>query len=144
MPSFSKSSRNKLNTCHEDLQLLFNEVIKHRDCTIIYGHRSVELQQELFAQGRTKPGKIVTHLDGVNRLSKHNYNPSLAVDVVPYFKEKPHIRWDDIDSFKEFGNFVLGVAKALKEKRFIENDIQWGGNWFSFPDMPHYQLKLNT
>ena len=33
--------------------------------------RTTERQQELYAQGRTKPGSIVTWLDGVNTISKH-------------------------------------------------------------------------
>jgi peptidoglycan L-alanyl-D-glutamate endopeptidase CwlK len=44
MPQFGKDSLTKLSTCHPDLQKLFNEVIKHYDCTILEGHRSDEDQ----------------------------------------------------------------------------------------------------
>ena len=40
MPNFSIVSKQRLNTCHQDLQKLFNEVIKHYDCAVIQGARS--------------------------------------------------------------------------------------------------------
>ena len=135
MPNFSKSSQKKLETAHQDLQALFQTVIKFWDCTIIYGHRTVEEQQKLYAQGRTKPGKIVTYVYGVNRKSDHNYMPSRAVDVMPY-----PIDWDDRERTREFGWFVLGVARMLKEYGAIENDIKWGGTWKNFVDLPHYYI----
>ena len=140
MPSFSQSSQDKLATCHQDLQTVFQNVIKHRDCIVVYGYRSPEEQNELYQQGRTKPGKVVTYLDGHQRKSNHNYNPSRAVDVMPYFDEEPHIRWDDIDSMKEFAGFVQGVATMLRAYGTIEHDVDWGGNWKSFKDYPHYEL----
>ena len=76
---FSESSKVKLATVHEDLQRLFNEVIKHTDCTITSGLRTLEEQQELYAQGRTKSGPIVTNADGVN--NKSNHQGGNAVDV---------------------------------------------------------------
>jgi peptidoglycan LD-endopeptidase CwlK len=135
MYSFSKRSRDNLNTCHEDLQTLFNEVIKHRDCTIVSGHRSVEEQFELYRQGRDLPGKIVTYRDGYQRMSNHNYLPSRAVDVVPY----PSL-YSDEQEIIEFGNFVMGVAVALKECGEISNDVDWGGEW-RWIDLPHYEIK---
>ena len=38
---------------------------------ITYGVRTVKEQSDLFAKGRTKPGKIVTNCDGVIKRSKH-------------------------------------------------------------------------
>jgi peptidoglycan LD-endopeptidase CwlK len=74
MPKYSNRSKEKLESCHHDLQKLFNEVIKYYDCTIIEGFRSNECQEELCCQGKStlKAGK-----------SKHNQNLSLAIDVAP-------------------------------------------------------------
>lgn len=70
MPSFSKRSRDNLETADVRLQKLFNEVIKEFDCTVISGHRSPEEQFELFKKGRQeidgvwkKVGATVTNLD---------------------------------------------------------------------------------
>ena len=58
MPEFSEVSQSRLATVHQDLQVVFNEVIKHFDCTIIYGLRTLKEQQALYAKGRTAPGGI--------------------------------------------------------------------------------------
>jgi peptidoglycan L-alanyl-D-glutamate endopeptidase CwlK len=130
MYKFSKTSQARLDTCHPKLKQLFEEVIKVADITIVSGMRTPEEQLELYKQGRTEPGNIVTNLDGYNKKSKHNENPSLAVDVVPY-----PVDWNDIDRFIELSHTVKTLAHHLG----IE--IQWGGDWKTFKDYPHWQLK---
>ena len=130
MYTFSHKSLTNLATCHDDLQTLFREIIKHYDCTIIQGWRSNEEQNEYFRAGRSK-------LRGGQ--SKHNASPSLAVDVVPY-----PIDWNDYKRFYYFGGLVKGIAFKLKIP------IRWGGDWDSdnnfkdqtFHDLPHFELLL--
>ena len=141
MPSYSAKSRSRLETCHENLQILFNEVVKSFDCTIVSGHRTREEQAALYAQGRDKPGNIVTTKDGVVELSKHQgvdgEEPSWAVDATPY-----PIDWADEERMVYFAGFVKGVASRMGIK------IRWGGDWDSdtetddegFRDLPHYEL----
>lgn len=127
MPKFSKSSAAKLATCDTRLQIIFNGVIKERDCTIICGARTLEDQQKAFAGGFSK-------IDGINKTSKHqiskNRPKSLAVDVLPF-----PINWNDEKGHTDFANFVLKKASELKI------NLVWGGNWKSFKDRPHYELK---
>ena len=148
MPSFSKKSASILETCHPKLQQVFNEVVKTFDCTIISGHRPPEEQFKLFQKGRIKDDlgnwlivkreDVVTYKDGYEKLSKHNYRPSLAVDVVPY-----PVEWDNKDRMIYFAGFVKGVSEKLGF------EIVWGGDWDAdtdmedqtFKDLPHYQLK---
>lgn len=133
MPAFSTQSQKQLQTCDPDLQKVFNEVIKHWDCTVLQGHRGEDEQNELYRTGKSQ----LQYPD-----SEHNSNPSRAIDVVPYFSNAPHIRWDDKAAFYHFAGFVLGVARQMG----IE--LTWGGNWdgddelhdSSFIDMPHFQL----
>ena len=40
MPRFGRTSLKRLNTCDEDLQALFKEVVKYFDCSVIEGHRN--------------------------------------------------------------------------------------------------------
>ena len=136
MYKFSKRSLNNLATAEEKLQVLFNEVIKEVDCTVIYGHRTPEEQFELFKQGREKKdgwwvkvGKTVTNLDGSIKKSKHNYFPSKAVDVVPF-----PLDWNNIESFK---NLAVIIKKKAKE---LNIDVEWGGDW-QMKDFPHWQVK---
>ncbi len=125
--SYSKRSEENLVQCHQDLQVVFREVIKHRDCSIICGHRDEADQNAAFDRG---------HSQLKYPRSKHNKTPSLGIDVIPY----PFSGWRDTVAFKEFGNFVLGIATMLKSYGAIENELTWGGNWKTFRDLPHYQL----
>ena len=83
MYKFSRKSLSKLETCHKDLQILFNQVIKNIDCIILEGYRDSEKQKELFEEGKSKIIK-----------SKHNLKPSYAIDVAPY--PIPY-KWGDIN-----------------------------------------------
>ena len=129
MFKFGKTSKERLETCHEDLQKVFNEVIKHVDCSVIEGYRNEERQNKLFSEKKTK----VRYPNG-----RHNSNPSRAVDVVPY-----PIDWNDRERFHLFAGFVLGIAKSMGIV------LRWGGDWNmnfevddnNFDDFPHFELK---
>lgn len=137
MPAFGKTSKEKLETCDPRLQEIFNEVIKHYDCTVLQGVRLKEEQNEYFRTGKSK-------VQWPN--SKHNVlNPgdkSRAVDVVPYFKTAPNIRWEDKEAFYFFGGVVMAIAATKGIK------LRWGGNWDgddefkdqTFMDLPHFEL----
>ena len=118
MPSFSQSSKDKLDTCHPDLIRLFNEVIKEYDCSILEGHRDMERQKQLFRDKKTK-----------TLASKHLYEPSRATDVMAY-----PIRWDDIQGQHEFATKVYMIAMVLGIR------VKWGGNFKTFYDSPHWEL----
>ena len=75
MPRFGKRSNVNLASCDERLQKVFNEVIKHVDCSVLEGHRGEERQNKLQEEGKSK----VRYPDG-----RHNASPSNAVDVAPY------------------------------------------------------------
>jgi len=129
MPKFGKSSKKRLATCHEDLQKVFNEVIKKVDCSVLEGHRSEERQNKLYEEGKTK----VLYPKG-----RHNASPSRAADVVPY-----PVDWNDRERFHLFSGFVLGVAYRMGI------DLRWGGDWNmnfevddnKFDDFPHFELR---
>ncbi len=154
MPKFGKTSTSRLDSCHKDLQTVMNEVIKYFDCSIISGHRPPEDQFELFKKGRKEQdgkwviaskGKVVTYKDGYERKSKHNENPSHAVDVVPY-----PVDWKDERRMDYFAGFVMAIAKIFKNKGIIDHDVVWGADWndntilndHKFIDRPHFQIKI--
>ena len=137
MPSFSQTSMDRLRSCDPALEMLFVQVVRDFDCTIVCGHRTAREQQELYALGRTKPGRIVTYKDGVNDLSKHNFYPSLAVDVVPH-----PVQWSNTNRMYHFAGVVIQTARAMGIR------IRWGGDWNRdtqtdderFVDLPHFEL----
>jgi len=162
MPKYSTRSQQKLLTVHQDLQVIFNQVIKEYDCTIVFGRRTTSEQFLLYQRGRKLVGdawiiedkkKVVTYKDGHCKRSKHQPPDgevlSLAADVIPYHKKYPHIRWKDTKSLYHFSGYVRGVADTLKAYGEIEHDVVWGGDWRdsfaldenSFMDLVHFQLK---
>lgn len=126
MPVFGKRSRTNLAQCHDDLQVLFNEVIQYVDCAVICGHRGRIAQNEAFNKGFSK----VRYPN-----SKHNSLPAMAADVVPW-----PIDWDNIQRFVDFGEFVLKIADRLYKEGKITNRIIWGGQW-NWKDYPHYEIR---
>ena len=129
MAKFGKSSKERLATCDERLQKVFNEVIKYVDCSILEGYIDGERQDKLFKEGKTK----VMYPEG-----RHNNNPSRAVDVAPY-----PIDWDDRERFHLFAGFVLGIARSMNI------NLRWGGDWNQnfevddnkFDDFPHFEIR---
>lgn len=86
---------------------------------ITQGYRSIEEQNSLYAKGRTSPGQKVTNAKGGQ--SYHNYR--LAFDVV--IMKNGKAVWENIPS--NIGN--LGAVYGF----------EWGGNWSTFKDYPHFQ-----
>jgi len=136
MPSFSRRSLDRLATCHPDIRAVFDEVIRHRDCTIIEGVRDRETQAEYVRTGRSKTMN-----------SRHLKQPdgfSHAVDVAPY-----PVDWQDPKAFALFAGYVLATADRMKEDGQISRSLVWGGDWdgdgnvreHSFFDGPHFQLE---
>lgn len=122
-----KSGAN-LATCHIDLQKIFREVIKYYDCSVTCGERGEMEQDDLFSAGKSK----VQYPN-----SKHNTQPSLAVDVAPY-----PIKWEDINRFAEFIRFCEGIAIGKFNIR-LRVGMDWNGDWRSdesFLDYPHIEL----
>lgn len=134
MPQFGTRSTSNLNEAHPDLQTVFNEVIKHFDCTVIEGFRGEAEQNEAYRTGKSK-AKFGQ--------SKHNKTPSLAVDVCPY-----PINWSDLNRMRYFAGYVVGIAAMMKGKGIIDHNIRWGGDWDKdtevkdnrFQDLPHFEI----
>lgn len=135
MPIFGQNSLRKLATCHPELQVLFNEVIKYWDCAILEGHRNEADQEIAFRAGNTK-----LHFPQ----GKHNSTPSMAVDVVPV-----PLDWKDIQRFTLFAGYVLGTAEQLRAAGKMTYPVRWGGSWANdklltknqFNDFPHFELR---
>jgi peptidoglycan L-alanyl-D-glutamate endopeptidase CwlK len=139
MARFSSISKKNLKELNTDLQAVLLEAIKVTDFTILNGYRPPRIQFEMFKRGRQlKDGiwqivdksKVITNCDGYKIIGKHNKKPSEAVDIAPY-----PIDWNDIDRFKRLADIVLNTAR----QHGIE--LVWGGNWRTFKDYPHYELK---
>ena len=89
---------------------------------VISGLRTYDEQNDLYALGRTKPGRIVTNARG--GFSNHNFGIAFDVGV---FEGSQYL--DESPKYKAVG--VLGTDLGL----------EWGGNWKTIQDEPHFQLR---
>lgn len=92
MPSFGSTSKKRKEECVYPIQEVLDIAIQIVDFTILCGARYEKEQHDAFVDGRSK-------VDWPN--SKHNpkpenFNLSEAVDVAPYYSEKPNVRWPDL------------------------------------------------
>ena len=89
---------------------------------VISGLRTYEEQDALYAQGRTAPGNKVTNAQG--GYSNHNFGIAFDVGVFE-------------------GGRYLGELPKYKAVGALGTDLglEWGGNWKTLVDEPHFQLR---
>ena len=107
------------------------------DLLITCTYRCPSDQNALFAQGRTKPGAIVTRAKAGESL--HQYR--VAYDLVPLRNGKPvwgtkgnGIDNDPSDDDKDDLELWQRVAELGKQC-----GLEWAGDWKSFKEYPHFQ-----
>lgn len=93
---------------------------------ITCGVRTVEEQKKLVAKGASKTMNS-RHIPGADGYSK-------AVDVAMVLNGK--LSWDWPLYAK-----IAAAMKAAAAKEMVP--IEWGGDWKSFKDGPHFQLPKN-
>ncbi|WP_339248272.1 M15 family metallopeptidase [Paenibacillus sp. FSL R10-2796] len=101
---------------------------------ITQGLRTIAEQDALYAQGRTKPGSIVTNAKG--GYSYHNFG--LAVDFALLLPNGSSVSWDMNRDYN--GNNIKDWIEVVEEAKKLGFD--WGGDWTSFKDYPHFQMAF--
>ena len=124
MPHFSRISRERLLTCDSRIITVCSEVIGFYDFSVLCGHRGEAAQNAAYANHHSQ-------LRWPHSL--HNTYPSLAIDLAPW-----PIDWDDLYRFHELAGAMLYVARS----KGIE--MEWGGHWPRFKDLPHFQVPPRT
>jgi hypothetical protein len=92
---------------------------------ITSGLRTWKEQDELYAQGRTKSGGIVTNAKG----GRSNHNYGLAFDVVPI--ENGKVNWKS-KNWNKIGQIGKRVG------------FSWGGDWKNIVDKPHFEMLFGN
>lgn len=95
--------------------------------------RTVAEQDDIYAQGRTKPGTIVTKVRGSSYSSMHQWG--IAFD----FYLDMDVDGDGSTKDDAFNNATKLFDKAGKIGKSI--GLEWGGGWTSIIDRPHFQLQ---
>ncbi len=135
--SFDKRSENNISTLQipaQRLARIFLQILKDAgiDARIISGTRTYPEQDQLYAIGRTIPknrGKVTNAKGGQ---SNHNFGIAWDTGV---FKDQQYLKTSK--PYEDAAALVKAEAKTLTE---LEN-LEWGGDWDSFKDTPHYQLS---
>lgn len=135
MPSFGKSSKDRLITCHPILQELMWRTVEERDCSITCGHRNEVDQNQVYE-------KRLSRVRWPN--SKHNSLPSMAVDVVPWPE-----KWESESAFLDLYEVIRDSWASMVAENLTEDYcLRWGGDWDgdgdrkdqTFDDLPHWEL----
>ncbi|GAA4274961.1 M15 family metallopeptidase [Aquimarina gracilis] len=122
-------SENRIKKLHPAIQNKVRTFINRAEkegiqLRVTDGLRTFQEQDDLYAQGRTKPGKIVTNAKAGQ--SYHNYG--LAVDVVPMVNGRPNYK-DDYQKMARIGK-SLGFT--------------WGGDFKNLSDKPHFHMTFGN
>ena len=121
---FSQRSKNRMAGLHPDLIAVFNLAIQRTpiDFAVIEGMRTLARQKELVTKGASKTMNS-RHLTG------H------AIDVAPLEGGQVSWAWP---LYHKLAPVIKGAADELGV------DLDWGGDWSSFKDGPHWQLSWDT
>jgi len=118
--NFGERSNKRLEGVHADLVRVMRRAIAESDIdfTILEGLRTTERQRQLVAKGASKTMRS-RHISG------H------AVDIAPIIDGK--VSWD--------WPLYRKIARVVKEAALKEGvKVEWGGDWRTFKDGPHWQL----
>lgn len=127
--TFDSRTEKTLSTLHPKMQekmrqflTIASPVLEEKGVVakVISGLRSYDEQDALYAQGRTKPGRIVTNA----RAGYSNHNFGTAADL-GLFKGEKYLPESYL--YDELGPIGKSVG------------LEWGGDW-KFQDLPHYQF----
>lgn len=107
------------------------------DLMVLEGVRTPARQKELYAQGRTKPGNVVTWTLESNHFVNKKTGYGHAVDLVPY-----PVDWNDLKKFDLISRAMMASAAKLNIP------IRWGADWDrdgnprerGESDSPHFEL----
>ena len=129
-----KTSLARLKGVDEQLVNIVKRAIEisEVDFTVLEGVRTLERQSELYAQGRTAPGKIVTWT------MKSRHIEGKAVDLVPY-----PLDWNDLEKFNKIKDAMFQAASEQ------DVNLRWGADWDGDGkyrekgeyDSPHFELN---
>jgi peptidoglycan L-alanyl-D-glutamate endopeptidase CwlK len=91
------------------------------------GPRTIEQQRELFKKGATRTMRS-RHLIGKDGFC-------YAVDLAAWIGTERNVKWD--------WPLYARLAKIMKQAaKDVKVPIEWGGDWKSFKDGPHFQLPV--
>ena len=132
MYRLSKRSLRRLKGVEPIMIAIFVEGIK--DSPYDFGiprHGGLRTPDEQFLLYQQRPR--ITTKDGFKKKSYHQ--SGMAVDIYAFVDGKP--TWET----KYYKPIADHLKKVAKEKFNVT--LEWGGDWKTFVDLPHFQIKKN-
>lgn len=129
------SDSRKLEDLHPKVRAMAERLLADAEAAglplkVTFTLRSMETQAALYAQGRTKPGKVVTNARA--GYSYHNFG--LALDVVPLsLLALPN--WGDTPKHQKATDAAWAKVGAIGKAI----GFRWGGDFKSIKDRPHFE-----
>jgi len=117
------SGLQRLDDLEPEFKLRIKELLAELDpVCVVSSRRTIQQQNQLYSQGRTTGGYVVTNAKGGE--SPHNFG--LAVDLCP-LDQNGNLDWYDKVGFRKIG----AAAESL--------GLVWGGKFKSIVDKPHVE-----
>lgn len=132
MYQLGKRSRSRLEGVHPDLVAVVEKAIQitEQDFSVGEGLRTLERQKVLVAEGKS------TTLNS-RHLTGH------AVDLLPY-PFHGDVDEDGIPNIEDWDQYYP-IADAMKlSASKLDVDLEWGGDWRTFKDGPHFELSWGS
>lgn len=126
---WDKASEERINKLHPEVRDKAREFINRAEdegikLRVTSGYRTYKEQDELYAKGRTTSGGIVTRAKAGE--SSHNFGTAIDVVRIENGKAIWNYGWEEIGK----------IGKSV--------GFEWGGDWKSFIDKPHFQMNFGN
>jgi peptidoglycan L-alanyl-D-glutamate endopeptidase CwlK len=123
--ALSERSLTKLEGAHPDLVKVIKRaaILSDMEFTVLEVLRTVARQKELVAKGASKTMKS-RHLPGPDGKSR-------AIDIAPL--DGGQVSW----AWPQYHRLAPIIKQAARD---VGVPIEWGGDWRTFKDGPHWQL----
>ena len=136
---YGRTSQGRLDTCHDDIQMIWGEIAKYINTTVLCGHREEAEQNSAFESNHSK-------VQWPN--STHNSLPSMGIDSAPWIASIRNVDYNDYKALSKFAGFILLIAIQLFREGKTTHLIKWGGDWDmdgrtidqTFNDLVHFEL----
>ena len=123
LPAAQRKARAFLNAAKTDTTFTYR---------ILSGTRTYAEQDALFAIGRTTEPRRLPVTKARGGQSNHNFGIAWDVGI---FQGGHYLTGDAASEDKVY----VALGKHIMQ---ATTGLEWGGNWTSFPDKPHYQLAI--